>query len=341
MAGLAQTLCHDITNCGIVHDLLEEHLARGDFVVPMLPEVAVKVVRTGTRDSINAQRLSDIIASDPTLTMHVLRIAASAANRAATPIASLPHAVAWLGFDEVANIAFTLALQGKMLDVPGQQRKARRLWRHSLASALWSRQLALMVARETGLSYLCGLVHNIGKSVTLGAAHELARQTGATLSGEDYERLVGTFHREVTARVVKTWHLPPPILMVVTRWEAEKAGTVHTGAVRTGETHSGDVHTGDVRTGDVHTGTVHTGTVRTGDAHSDAAPVGDVQVECDIVNLAHRLADCTLLEPTHLSRELLVREPAYRSLGLAPADGAPLFDSAADISAELDRYLAP
>ena len=61
---------------------------------------------------------------------------------------------------------------------------------------------------------------------------------------------------------------------------------------------------------------------------------GDVQVECDIVNVAHRLADCTLLEPTHLSRELLVREPAYRNLGLAPEDGIPLFDSAADITAE-------
>jgi HD-like signal output (HDOD) protein len=301
MAGLAQTLCQDVTNSDSVQALLEEHLARGDFAVPMLPEVAVKVVRTGTRDSINAQQLSDIIAADQTLTMYVLRIVASAANRAATPIASLPHAVAWLGFDEVANIAFTLALQGRMLDVPGQQRKARRLWRHSLASALWSRQLALMVTREAGLSYLCGLLHNIGKAVTLGAAHELARQSAATLSGEDYDRLVETFHREVTARVVKAWHLPPPILTVVTRWEAGNADVVRTGA----------------------------------------APVGDVQVECDIVNVAHRLADCTLLEPTRLSRELLVREPAYRNLGLAPEDGLPLFDSAADITAELDRYLAP
>ncbi len=81
----------------------------------------------------------------------------------------------------------------------------------------------------------------------------------------------------------------------------------------------------------MHTDAVHTG----------AAPVGDVQVECDIVNVADRLADCTLLEPTRLSRELLVREPAYRNLGLAPEDGRPLFDSAADITAELDRYLAP
>jgi HD-like signal output (HDOD) protein len=311
MASLAQTSCHDITSADIVHGLLEEHLARGDFAVPMLPEVAVKVVRTGTRDSSNAQQLSDIIASDPTLTMYVLRIAASAANRAATPIASLPHAVAWLGFDEVANIAFTLALQGRMLDVPGQQRKARRLWRHSLASALWSRQVALTAAREAGLSYLCGLLHDIGKAVTLGAAHDLARQSAATLSGEDYDRLVGTFHREVTVRVVEAWHLPPPILTVVTRWEGKNVGAGQADAVYTGA------------------------------EQSSAAPASGVQVECDIVNVAHRLADCTLLEPTRISRELLLREPAYRNLGLVPEDGMLLFDSAADITAELDRYLAP
>ena len=316
MASLAQTLCHDVTNSDIVHGLLEEHLARGDFAVPMLPEVAVKVVRTGSRDCINAQQLSDIIASDPTLTMYVLRIAASAANRAATPIASLPHAVAWLGFDEVANIAFTLALQGRMLDVPGQQRKARRLWRHALASALWSRQLALRVAREAGLSYLCGLLHNIGKAVTLGAAHDLARQSSVTLSGEDYDRLVATFHREVTARVVKAWQLPPAILTVVTRWEAENADAVCTGAAQADGGY-------------------------TGAARTAAALPGDVQVECDIVNVAHRLADGTLLEPTHLSRELLVREPAYRNLRLSPEESIPLFDSAVDITAELDRYLAP
>jgi len=63
--------------------------------------------------------------------------------------------------------------------------------------------------------------------------------------------------------------------------------------------------------------------------------------ECNIVNVAHRLADCTLLESTHLARDLLVVDPAYRDLGLSPEDGIPLFNSAADINAELDPYLAP
>jgi HD-like signal output (HDOD) protein len=210
----------DMDDCEIVHGLLERCLTGGELAVPMLPEVAVRVVRAGPKSATSARQLADIINADPALTMYVLRIAASAAKRPASPIVSLQHAVAWLGFDEVANIAFTLALQGKMLDVKGQQHKARRLWRHSLASALWARQLAHMLSQETGTCYLCGLLHNIGKVVTLGAVHDLATGAGKRLTGQDYDRLIETFHRHIGARVITAWALPAPVLTVTSQWEA-------------------------------------------------------------------------------------------------------------------------
>jgi HD-like signal output (HDOD) protein len=282
----------ELDNAQIVHALLERCLANDELSVPLLPEVAVRVVRTGPKETSNASQLAEIINADPALTMYVLRIAASAAKRPATPIVTLPHAVAWLGFDEVANIAFTLALQGKMLDVKGQQHKARRLWRHSLASALWSRQLAHMLAEETGLCYLCGLLHNIGRVVTLGAAHDVAQRAGRKLASEDYDRLIETFHRHIGERVVSAWGLPAPVLTVAARW----------------------------------------------DAYAEADPA---RFECNVVHVAHALADFTLMGSTHLARDLLVTDAAYRDLGLTRADGEPLFESAAAINAELDRYLAP
>lgn len=62
---------------------------------------------------------------------------------------------------------------------------------------------------------------------------------------------------------------------------------------------------------------------------------------CNVVNVAHALADFTLLDSTPLARDLLLTTAAYRDLGLTAQDAEPLFDSAAGISAELDRYLAP
>jgi HD-like signal output (HDOD) protein len=219
MAQLRSASPEQLDRLDALRELVERFLANDELAIPLLPEVAVKVVRTGSKASGNAHSLADIIKADQSLTMYVLRIAASAAKRPVSPIVSLQHAVAWLGLDEVANIAFTLALQGKMLDVQGQQCKARRLWRHSLASALWARQLAHMLARETGLAYLCGLLHTIGKAVTLGAVHEVAQRAHHTLSAEDYDMLIEMFYREIGKSVIAAWRLPPPIPCVLAHWE--------------------------------------------------------------------------------------------------------------------------
>lgn len=204
---------------GVVRGLVEGTLARNELAIPSLPEVAVRVVGNGTKNSGNAHLLANIIQADAALTDYVLRIASSAAKRPALPITSLQHAIAWLGLDEVANIAFTLALQARMLHVEGQHRKARRLWRHSLASALWARQLAHLLQRETGLCYLCGLLHNIGRAVTLGTVHDVAQRAGLELAAGDYDGLIEIFGREVGQRVISAWALPPPVLAVVAQWD--------------------------------------------------------------------------------------------------------------------------
>jgi HD-like signal output (HDOD) protein len=179
-----------------------------------------------------------------------------------------------------------------MLHVEGQHRKARRLWRHSLASALWARQLCALQARETGVGYLCGLLHDIGRAVTLGAVHDVAQRAGLTLAGNEYDRLIDIFHRDVGKRVIFAWALPAPVPAVVARWESY-------------------------------------------------ASAGAVSWESNVVNLAHKLADFTLHEPCMLTRELLVLDQGYRDLGFLGQDAESLFDSSADINAELDRYLSP
>jgi HD-like signal output (HDOD) protein len=202
-----------------VRGLVERYVER-ELAIPSLPDVAVRIVRSGTKSTGDAHGLAHIIHTDAALTQYVLRIASSAAKRPAMPITSLQHAIAWLGLDDVANIAFTLALQGKMLHVEGHHRKARRLWRHSLASALWARQLSDMLARDTGLCYLCGLLHNIGRAVTLGAVHEVVQRAGQELVGEQYDWLIEFFYREVGERVISAWRLPAPVPSVVARWES-------------------------------------------------------------------------------------------------------------------------
>jgi HD-like signal output (HDOD) protein len=279
-------------NCEFVHGLMERCLAREEIQVPLLPEVAMRVVRIGTSGESSAELLAGIITADPALAMYVLRVANSAGKGPAAGVSSMQQAVAWLGFDEVSSIAFTLALQGKMLDVPGQHHRARQLWRHALASALWSQQLAEMLARESGLCYLCGLLHNIGKPVALGTVHELARRVQAKLSQEEYEQLIATFHRPIAMRVVDAWRLPPVVKAAVAQWQEYRSA-------------------------------------------------GDARFECNVVNVAQRLADGTVTDAAALTGDLVLVDAAFRDLGLGPENGVALSAAAPRVRAQVERYLAP
>src|SRR5690349_18623927 len=107
-------------NYDFIRGLVDTLVANGQVDVPVLPEVAARVMALTTSVDANAQRLSKLITADPALASHLMRVAASAAYMPNTPLNSLQQAITWLGLGEVANIAFTVAVQGKMLNVPGQ-----------------------------------------------------------------------------------------------------------------------------------------------------------------------------------------------------------------------------
>jgi len=188
----------ELDDCAIVHGLLERLLANGDLTVPLL-----RKWRCGS--SVRAQEFDqrpttrDIIHADPALTMYVLRVAASAAKRPASPIVSLQHAVAWLGFDEVANIAFTLALQGRCWTSRPAAQGAAALAPFSGECALGAPIGAHAVSRDrNALLVRPAARHRQGG--LLGAVHEIAQRSGRMLCGADYDLLIETFHRPIGAR---------------------------------------------------------------------------------------------------------------------------------------------
>lgn len=272
-----------------VHALLELRLAEGSPPIPVLPEVAVRVMRLGTDPHANAEKLAELIRVDVALSAALLRVANGVTRRPVEPIRSLQQAIAWLGLDETANLAFTLVVQGRLLNIPGQNQAVRRLWRHALASALWSKLLAQRVAYDPGMCYLCGLLHEIGRPVALAVAHDLATRAQLPLTPPQYARLVETFFRPLGALAAEAWKLPVPVAGTMAQWEAYAAA-------------------------------------------------GDLRIECNIVALAHRLADQTLGAAPSLSQELLSTEPVYLDLGLGSPDAVVLAESAGAVGTEVSLY---
>ena len=88
----------------------------------MLPETVVRVMRLTVDPRVNAEQLAALINAVMALSTSVLRVADGVSRRPSSPILSPQQALAWLGHDETANLAFTFMVQGKLLNIPRQNR---------------------------------------------------------------------------------------------------------------------------------------------------------------------------------------------------------------------------
>ncbi|MCZ8131791.1 MAG: HDOD domain-containing protein [Steroidobacteraceae bacterium] len=205
-------------NYRLVRSLLSAQVMRGELELPVLPEVAARVVSVSASAEADAPSLARIITGDQALAAHVMRVATSAAYQPRSPIESLQHAISWLGMAEVSDIAFTVAVQGKLMNVPGQKNKVMRMWKSAVATGLWASAVAEHTRHAGEACYLSGLLHEIGKPVCLQAASEIARRSASPLIESELDSLIAEFHVEVGSQLAVAWKLPVSVATTIRWW---------------------------------------------------------------------------------------------------------------------------
>jgi HD-like signal output (HDOD) protein len=206
-------------NFEFVRGLFVGQMMRGELDLPVLPEVAARVVAVAGSPETDAADLARMITGDQALAAHVMRVATSAIYQPRQPIESLQHAISWLGMAEVSDIAFTVAVQGKLLNVPGQRARAQKMWKHAVGTAQWSRLVADTAGCQGEPSYLAGLLHEIGKPAALQALVELSRRAAAPLTEEEIDALVVEFATNVGVQLAASWKLPGAVISVIAGWQ--------------------------------------------------------------------------------------------------------------------------
>jgi HD-like signal output (HDOD) protein len=206
-------------NFEFIRGLFVGQMMRGDLDLPVLPEVAARVVAVAGSPDSDAADLARMIAGDQALAAHVMRVATSAIYQPRHPIESLQHAISWLGMAEVSDVAFTVAVQGKLLNVPGQRARAQKMWKQAVGTAQWSRLVADTAGCQGEPSYLAGLLHEIGKPAALQALVELSRRAAAPLSEDEIDALVAEFYAGVGVQLAASWKLPATVISVIGDWQ--------------------------------------------------------------------------------------------------------------------------
>lgn len=184
--------------------------------LPSIPRVIALLLSELSRDEPDLRKVSQLVSTDPTLTMRLLQIANSAQYQLSKKIGSVSEALALLGTDQLRDIALAAAVTGAFRNVPGVD--LRQFWRYSLDVAKLSRLLAGMVRLPQSLAFTAGLIHAVGELVMcVGMPGELVTlaQDAPPLSlkrAKAERKLLGYCYADVGAAFAQSWQFPQAIV---------------------------------------------------------------------------------------------------------------------------------
>lgn len=199
--------------------MLQQLIDAGDIDVPMLPEVANKALLLAQNPDSDASEMAKLIQSDQSLAGHVMRIANSVAYTPMSNLVSLQQAIARLGMRVISEIALTAAISAKLFHTPGYETYVASVWRHALATSLWSKEIARHCRSNVEVAFLAGLLHSIGRPAILQVILDLAKQKQIKLTPDDVHQLEQTYCQQITDNVVTKWKMPQLVIDAI-RWQS-------------------------------------------------------------------------------------------------------------------------
>jgi len=201
-----------------ITDRLRERLEGGTLSLPVLPEVAVKVIEAFNQEDPDPAVMVKLITRDPVLSAHLLKAANSPALRTAAQIATVQQAVARLGMRMVGVTALSACLGPKLFRAPAYASFIDGMWQDSLATAVWAREIARTLRRNSEVAFLAGLLHQIGQPIVLQAIQDLDGKGAVARGPTEVLALLEEFEPLASARVASAWLLPPPIALPMLYW---------------------------------------------------------------------------------------------------------------------------
>lgn len=202
---------------------LSEEFVKSINDIPQFPENITKINRLLNDPN---SKLSDIamqISSDVSLTAELLHLVNSAAFALATPCRNITDAVRLVGLRGVKNLLFSIGSMASLS--PGKDETKKKIWENAKRVAFFSYNMARNYCSDNHQivedSYVCGLLHDIGK-ILFQTAHPNLLASLKTKSAEKnippaiFELMIaGVNHGEIGALITERWNFPDVITNVV------------------------------------------------------------------------------------------------------------------------------
>ena len=198
-------------------ELIKQHID----TFPVLPVTVMRLMEVTSNPASSAQDVVDVILTDQSLCLTVLKISNSVLFGRPHKVDSIRLAVSVLGFNEVQQIALAKALINSFSKI-AKQHKAHidKFWEHSFVCAMVARLMAEGLNVAPDGAFMGGLIHDIGKLIMLETfADDYAEDWLLASSGRDMHeeelRIFSFTHDMVGGHLLRKWLFPENLIAAV------------------------------------------------------------------------------------------------------------------------------
>ena len=190
--------------------------------MPAFPKSVQKILELTSDVNSTPKDLVQVIDKDPVVTVKILKAVNSAYYGLPKQITSINHAVVFLGFNTIKNLALSIAAIGMLPKNNDAGFDGQQYLLHSLSTAAIAKQLALQVNDADPMDcFIAGLLHDFGKVVfaqfmpkEFRAALQVSQRNLTSLHVA-LRDLIGTDHAMVGAMLVEKWHFAPHLIETI------------------------------------------------------------------------------------------------------------------------------
>jgi putative nucleotidyltransferase with HDIG domain len=171
----------------------------------------------------NTSQIAEVISRDPSLTARLLRLVRAVHYGAAKPPTNIDQVVLFLGVRQIRQLVMvTHIIEDFQKMGEGNRFPWHQFWRHCIATALMTRQIAdLVQSKEDESHYVAGLLHDVGKIVMASAfpdhfdeIYHRAAEEGADLMSLERE-VLGVDHADLGAMYLRKQRLTELYIEIV------------------------------------------------------------------------------------------------------------------------------
>jgi putative nucleotidyltransferase with HDIG domain len=202
--------------------ILAQKLVLAVEAMPAFPESVRKILVLTQDINCTPKDLVQVIGKDPVVTVRILRVVNSSYYSLPKKISSLDHAVVYLGFNTIKNLALAIAAIGALPQKNPAGFEVQPYLQHCLSTAGIAKHLASRVPDADPVDcFIAGLLHDFGK-IVLAQFKPVEFRHALRNSQEEGEslhlalrKIIGVDHATVGAMLLEKWQFPNQLIEAV------------------------------------------------------------------------------------------------------------------------------